>query len=792
MLTHNTQAKQTMLLHSRTIQQQWTKLVLSTCLCINYNQLLNIKQYNTTQYVCRRYNYSIRCLHSHNTHQQQQLQTKNQSLQQHSNHNLNQYLFNNPYLQSIDKFYEWQNITKQKCDAVLRQLEYNLNNDKSSAIQTINYIDLISDYLCILLDTCELLRNVHSNTEYRNTADTIYNNMYKYMESLNTNIVLYKSIKTVLSNDILVKQLTNEQLYVAKLLEYDMIQHGILQDKRLHTIIQSIVHDISILQSQYIDNIHNIQQYITLTCKHINELPVTVLQYITNINKNNDSSISITLHNSKDNNILNNILYNSKSSNIRKQAYIIQYKQYNSNINILNTLVYKRYELAKYTGYNTYTDYVLHSMYFNNTYNVQSFLHNTINKLHTLINDELYILKQYKYNDLNEIERQEIQYNIDNVIIYQYDYLYYTNKVKQQLDNNNNITTTLYRFKLDDVMNSLILLCKHMFNLELRKLEFNNNNENTLWHDKILCYALYNNSNECIGHIYFDLYERNNKFNGSASFTIQCSRQLYELYDNDNNQRQLPIIVLVCNIQQQYNNNTITHHDLETIYHEFGHCLQHCISYTQYQHVSGTRANIDVVEIASTLIEQFVYNYDWLKYCFNNITQQQYNNIIHNKYTFYTLDLYNYIIHSLYDQMLYSSELDSNNTIDSTYVLQQLTKQYHIIQYDNDIMLWHSNHSHLCHYSASYYVYLFNRLIALQLYNTYFNNNNFDKFYNGGQYVYHKLLRIGGSQTSVDIVNNLLSNNSNNNTQNNMDIDIDQLVKHIQQIKHQCSIDITT
>lgn len=111
-----------------------------------------------------------------------------------------------------------------------------------------------------------------------------------------------------------------------------------------------------------------------------------------------------------------------------------------------------------------------------------------------------------------------------------------------------------------------------------------------------------------LGYVYMDPYVRKAKFPGSANFAVQFSYALEPtLQDNfpvtippDSVFRgkggvlyTLPRVALVCNFEEpDYKNSMpslLSHTEVETLFHEFGHTLSNVLSRTQYQHTAGTR-----------------------------------------------------------------------------------------------------------------------------------------------------------------------------------------------------------
>lgn len=114
-----------------------------------------------------------------------------------------------------------------------------------------------------------------------------------------------------------------------------------------------------------------------------------------------------------------------------------------------------------------------------------------------------------------------------------------------------------------------------------------------LWHEDVIyldvCDA---ESGEFIGGIYLDLYPREGKYKHAAAWpvrgvSVRAGRK--------------PVSVLVTN----FNRDGLTHDEVETLLHEFGHVLHGVLSKTEYLQHSGTSVERDFVEAPSQMYEEW-------------------------------------------------------------------------------------------------------------------------------------------------------------------------------------------
>ena len=114
-----------------------------------------------------------------------------------------------------------------------------------------------------------------------------------------------------------------------------------------------------------------------------------------------------------------------------------------------------------------------------------------------------------------------------------------------------------------------------------------------VWHEDVLYLDVTDAaSGSFIGGIYLDLYPRDGKYKHAAAWPVRgVSRRT----------GRKPISVLVTNFDRQ----GLTHDELETLLHEFGHVLHGVLSDTYYIGHSGTSVQRDFVEAPSQMYEEW-------------------------------------------------------------------------------------------------------------------------------------------------------------------------------------------
>ena len=107
---------------------------------------------------------------------------------------------------------------------------------------------------------------------------------------------------------------------------------------------------------------------------------------------------------------------------------------------------------------------------------------------------------------------------------------------------------------------------------------------------------------DIIGDFYLDMFPRANKYSHAAAFSVVMGKKTTKGY-------QRPTTSLVCNFPKptEYQPSLLTHDNVETYFHEFGHLVHGVLTKAPLVSYAGTSVARDVVEAPSQMLENWVW-----------------------------------------------------------------------------------------------------------------------------------------------------------------------------------------
>ena len=128
------------------------------------------------------------------------------------------------------------------------------------------------------------------------------------------------------------------------------------------------------------------------------------------------------------------------------------------------------------------------------------------------------------------------------------------------------------------------------------------------WHPDVKFFEVFRD-NQQVAAFYADLYAREGKRSGAWMDSDRTRCYV-------NGELQAPVAYLVCNFAPGIDGRpaTMTHDDVTTLFHEFGHCLHHLLTQQTEVAVSGiSGVEWDAVELPSQFMENFAWEWDVVK-----------------------------------------------------------------------------------------------------------------------------------------------------------------------------------
>jgi oligopeptidase A len=151
------------------------------------------------------------------------------------------------------------------------------------------------------------------------------------------------------------------------------------------------------------------------------------------------------------------------------------------------------------------------------------------------------------------------------------------------------------------VLDGLFGLCERLFGISIEGAS----GEAPIWHDDVRYYRILDGSGAPISSFYLDPYSRPQEKRGGAWMDTCLGRRVA------GGATQLPVAHLCCNGTPPVGDrpSLMTFREVETLFHEFGHGLQHMLTTIEEADAAGiSGVEWDAVEIASQFMENWCYH----------------------------------------------------------------------------------------------------------------------------------------------------------------------------------------
>jgi oligopeptidase A len=256
------------------------------------------------------------------------------------------------------------------------------------------------------------------------------------------------------------------------------------------------------------------------------------------------------------------------------------------NSALIEEILALRHEAAQLVGFKTFAEFSLATKMAESPRRVIEFLRDLAQRSRAVAREELAMLTEYAGRKLES-----------------WDVNFYAERLKQEKLKLAEEELRPY-FPLPRVLDALFKLAGTLFDLRVTEAR-----PPDVWHDSVRYYELKRADGTLVGSFFTDLFARPNK-RGGAWMNGCVSRAKV------NGGSQAPIAHLVCNFNSPSGDtpSLLTHMEVVTLFHEFGHALHHLLTEVDYPSVAGTNGVAwDAVELPSQFLENFTWRPEVLR-----------------------------------------------------------------------------------------------------------------------------------------------------------------------------------
>jgi thimet oligopeptidase len=582
-----------------------------------------------------------------------------------------------------------------------------------------NTFDLLNNYNITKnfdINRCIFLQYVTDDINLQELSSNAEKILSKFIIDLDMNLELYNLTKQIYNQEK--TTLNKDDVYYLETYLRTFRRNGLDLDKIQQDKLKKLNNELSILCIDFSSNIERDNSKIYFTKDELNGLSDIFLNSL-HFDNNKYELTSKYPH-------LFPILEKANNEETRRRMEEMYITRCKNNTQILYNIIQKRKEIANILGYKNWSEYVLEINMAKTENNVKKFL-NDIYKILIPLRD-------------TEIKRMT---DIKGSKIYQHDCRYYIEKEKTEHYNIDNNVIKQY-FPLEFVLENMFKYFD-----DLLHLSFIQNNNKNVWHNDVSEWLVYDRiEKKYMGTIYLDLFPRDNKFHHCACFPLKFSTL------NSPN----AICTIVCNFTKPHNNipSLLTHHEVETLYHEFGHAMHNICSNTKFIDFSGTQTENDFVETPSQMLENWCWEFNTLKQITKHyiteesMSDEMINNLIATRYIYYGIENCKQIAVSLIDCLLHSEDIENIEEMYNISIEEIMGIPF--IETDTN------NLATFCHiaggYDSQYYGYLWSKVYSDDLYKVLQYRLKTDKI--AGLEYRKKVLELGGSIPGINILRNYL------------------------------------
>jgi oligopeptidase A len=403
------------------------------------------------------------------------------------------------------------------------------------------------------------------------------------------------------------------------------------------------------------------------------------------------------------------------------------------NTDVMEQTIALRHEKAQLLGFNNYAELSLATKMADSTAQVTDFLEELAEKS----------LPQARKDLVELAEFAQQQYAVTK--LHTWDAGYYSEKMRQHAYDLSQEEVKQY-FPAPKVLQGLFDVVEKLYGLNISELE-----DVDCWHKDVRFFQIKDKAGELRGKFYIDLYARPHKRGGAWMDDCVGRKKTGDAI-------QIPVAYLTCNFTPPADNDPalLSHDEVLTLFHEFGHGLQHMLTKVDYLGVSGINGvEWDAVELPSQFMENWCWEKEGLALISGHyktgeaLPEELFNKMLAAKNFQAGMIMVRQLEFSLFDFKMhqdYSPELGVKIYDKLNAIREQVS-----VMIPPDFNRFAHSFSHIFAggYAAGYYSYKWAEVLSSDAYSLFEENGIFDQ-QTGENFLTH-ILETGGSSDAMEL-----------------------------------------
>jgi thimet oligopeptidase len=445
---------------------------------------------------------------------------------------------------------------------------------------TVRALDDIGYQIGLTDDRLGVIKETSTEVKMRDAATDALKALEEWAVGIDYREDVYKALKTYADRK---PRLKGEDARLLTETMRDYRRAGLELPKPQRDEVEKMRKELSRLTTDYESNITKAQKAVKFTQAELEGVPESFLAQIKTGADEYTVMANITWH-------YMSVMDNAKREETRKKL-ITEHDNLAraENIPLLEKILPLRDNIAHKLGYKTWADYQIEVKMAGTAATAIDFLEKLKTGLQPKFDAELAEFRRIKIKETGDTNAQ----------VRVWDWRYLSNQLKKEKYNVDAEQLRVY-FPYQHVLDGMFGIYQNIFGLKFERVE-----PPYKWIGDLQLYAVSDaQTGEPLGLFYLDMFPREGKYNHFAQFHLIQGKVVAS------GKYQRPTVALICNFPSPTKDkpSLLSHSDVETIFHEFGHAMHSMMTRAKYARFSGTSVPRDFVEAPSQMLENWVWD----------------------------------------------------------------------------------------------------------------------------------------------------------------------------------------